>query len=503
MAVNTLEQPSTVYLKSLIRNEAESRMESDVEKLLEDCPAHERDHYLEENIRFFKLFKKFLSNSEVPLVWDEIQPFPKGALLDYNSFILPSKAMMRTQLGKLVVVKLNGGLGTRMKCNGPKSLIPIRNTLTFLDLTVQQIENLNAEFSTNVPLVLMNSFNTSEETERMVQKYRNFRLQVHTFEQSRHPRIYADSLNIVPNSYNDEDKNAWCPPGHGDFYESFVKSGLIEKFKENGREYCFVSNIDNLGATIDFKILNILTNATIKPKPDFLMELTKKTFADTKGGTLIQYQGNLKLLEFAEVPKDHEEDFESTRIFNNFNTNNLWIKLDAIKRIVESDALPLDVIANRKFISKNGSKVEVIQLETAAGAAIRFFNDATGIMVPRSRFLPVKATSDLFLLRSNIYINDNGKLIINPLRHFPEVPIVSLSEDHFGDYRDLDKRFGNIPNCLQLNHLSICGDVYFGKDVTLIGNVTIVANNGQRVDIPRGSVLQYKIVTGALRIRNI
>lgn len=43
-------------------------------------------------------------------------------------------------LNKLVVVKLNGGLGTSMGCKGPKSLIGVRNENTFLDLTVQQIE---------------------------------------------------------------------------------------------------------------------------------------------------------------------------------------------------------------------------------------------------------------------------------------------------------------------------------------------------------------------------
>lgn len=43
-------------------------------------------------------------------------------------------------LGKLVVIKLNGGLGTSMGCHGPKSVIPVRSDLTFLDLTVQQIE---------------------------------------------------------------------------------------------------------------------------------------------------------------------------------------------------------------------------------------------------------------------------------------------------------------------------------------------------------------------------
>jgi len=51
-----------------------------------------------------------------------------------------SKDAIRDMLNKLVVLKLNGGLGTSMGCKGPKSIISVRNELTFLDLTVQQIE---------------------------------------------------------------------------------------------------------------------------------------------------------------------------------------------------------------------------------------------------------------------------------------------------------------------------------------------------------------------------
>ena len=92
----------------------------------------------------------------------------------------------------------------------------------------------------------------------------------------------------------------------------------------------FISNIDNLGATVDVNILNFLAGeeAASKPRCEFLMEVTDKTRADVKGGTLIQYEDKLRLLEIAQVPKDHLEDFKSVKTFKIFNTNNLWIKLD-------------------------------------------------------------------------------------------------------------------------------------------------------------------------------
>lgn len=86
-------------------------------------------------------------------------------------------------LNKLVVLKLNGGLGTSMGCKGPKSVIEVRDGLTFLDLTVRQVEYLNQKYQVNVPLVLMNSFYTNEDTEKIIKKYRNHNIRIYCFNQ--------------------------------------------------------------------------------------------------------------------------------------------------------------------------------------------------------------------------------------------------------------------------------------------------------------------------------
>ncbi|GFT25678.1 UTP--glucose-1-phosphate uridylyltransferase, partial [Nephila pilipes] len=104
---------------------------------------------------------------------------------NYGSLAEPLPGSIKDMLNKLVVVKLNGGLGTSMGCTGPKSIIPVRNDLTFLDLTVQQIEHLNNTYDADVPLVLMNSFNTDEDTQKVLRKYRGFRIKIHTFTQSK------------------------------------------------------------------------------------------------------------------------------------------------------------------------------------------------------------------------------------------------------------------------------------------------------------------------------
>lgn len=57
------------------------------------------------------------------------------------------------------------------------------------------------------------------------------------------------------------------------------------------------------------------------------MEVTPKTRTDVQGGTLVDYDGHVQLLELDQVPSEHVEDFKSVRKFNIFNTNNLWINL--------------------------------------------------------------------------------------------------------------------------------------------------------------------------------
>lgn len=128
----------------------------------------------------------------------------------------------------------------------------------------------------------MNSFNTEEDTEKIIQKYKQLRLKIYTFNQSCYPRINRDTLfPMACNADVAKDMEKWYPPGHGDFYESFMNSGFLKQFISEGREYCFISNVDNLGATIDFKILGLVLQDE-QNSPEFVMEVTDKTRADVK-----------------------------------------------------------------------------------------------------------------------------------------------------------------------------------------------------------------------------
>lgn len=438
---------------------------------------------------FQALLKRYLETKDQPSIdWENLAPPKDSAILCYSNLSTPKPDQLHNLLSKLVIVKLNGGLGTSMGCTGPKSVIQVRNDLTFLDLAVRQVEKLNQLYNCNVPLVLMNSFNTHDDTLKLIKKYEGRNCKIYTFLQSKYPRINKETLMPEPGEY--------YPPGHGDFYRSFHTSGLLHRFIAENREYCFVSNIDNLGASADLNILGELVNKGTDA-PTFVMEVTDKTMADVKGGTLIDYEGKLRLLEIAQVPKDHVDEFKSVKKFKIFNTNNLWIQLQSIEKLVEQDKLELDIIVNPKHLETG---VDVIQLETAAGAAMKYFDRALGVNVPRSRFLPVKKTSDLLLIKSNLYRLENGCLIMNSLRSFPSIPLVKLGDEHFSKVREFQTRFASIPDILELNHLTVSGDVTFGKNVSLRGTVIVIANHGDRINIPAGSILENKIVSGNLRI---
>ena len=236
MTVTNRKISGATEFRELTKKDAPAVLRSEFEKLTRDVPSVQRERLHEDFQGFEKLFAKYMVETGPSIVWEKIEPPPPDAIIDYGDLQEPNVDHIRSYLNKLVVVKLNGGLGTSMGCVGPKSLIAVRNGLTFLDLTVQNIEQLNKKYEVDVPLVLMNSFNTDADTEKVSRKYRGCNVKIYTFLQSRYPRLNKETLLPVATSI-DGDAEDWYPPGHGDFYESFAKSGLLTDFIEQGESH--------------------------------------------------------------------------------------------------------------------------------------------------------------------------------------------------------------------------------------------------------------------------
>ena len=377
-------------------------------------------------------------------------------------------------LARTVTIKLNGGLGTSMGMTRAKSLIEAKDGLTFLDVTVRQVQALD------VPLVLMNSFYTRDDTVAALERYPD--AAVDDFVQAKVPKLRADDLEPV--SWPADPDLEWAPPGHGDLYPSLVASGMLAKLLDAGYEYAFVSNSDNLGAAVDPRILAWFERERLP----FAMEVTDRLEADRKGGHVARRDGRLLLREIAQTPDEDVEAFMDIGRHRFFNTNNLWISLRALDSVYrERGVVELPMIVNRKTVDPRDSAApDVIQLETAMGAAIAAFDGAAAIRVPRSRFIPVKTTDDLLVLRSDAYVlTGDARVELAPGRVRP--PAVTLTKDHYKLLSDFDAHFpAGPPSLVDADRLDVEGDVTFGSGVRVLGSVCL--DGTERV--PDGAVLE-------------
>jgi UTP--glucose-1-phosphate uridylyltransferase len=427
---------------------------------------------------FIRLYEKSQAGL-ARMSWKSMKSPEDSRLVRYDSLKAPERTYLEADLARFAVCKLNGGLGTTMGCRGAKSTIVVREKKTFLDLTVDQIGELNKKHQADIPLLLMNSFRTHGETERLVGKYRG-NPEILTFCQNKFPRLVeGDSGFLDLDKFGSE---VWYPPGHGDLYSCLADQGYLERLLADGREILFVSNVDNLGAVLDLRILHYMLNEDIP----FLMEVTPKTAADIKGGILYQEKGRIKLLEVANVPPEHIAEFCGQQKFKVFNTNNIWINLARLKELLEKGPLDLGVIVNRKIVKDQ----PVLQLETAVGAAFNCFPGAVGLIVPRERFFAVKRTSDLLYLWSDLFHLERSNLKRNPERISTDLPRITLHEP-FDDLQEFQKRIPVAPSMVGLDSLEIGGEVRFNGAVTLKGSVRLIANK-KPLRISKGTVLENK-----------
>merc|ERR1712232_330658 len=324
----------------------------------------------------------------------------------------------------------------------------------------------------DLKFMLMNSFSTSKDTLEALAKYKDLGTGSDLeFVQNKAPKVTAEDL--TPATWSKAPENEWCPPGHGDLYAAILGSGTLDKLLESGLKYMFVSNSDNLGATLDLKILTHF----VKTGAPFMMEVAQRTDADKKGGHLgkLKSTGGLTLRESAQCPPEDEKAFQDTSKYTYFNTNNLWVDLVKLKEIMDKSggAIPLPVMLNDKTVDPRDKKsTKVIQLETAMGAAISCFEGATALLIPRTRFAPVKKTDDLVALRSDAYIlTEDFRIELAPERN--GVPPLVKLDDRYKFVDAMDTLIPNgVPSLKNCNKLVIEGEVEFAAGVVCVGKVT-------------------------------
>jgi len=398
-----------------------------------------------------------------------IEPIDIPALADVGV----SDEAAREALAGTVVIKLNGGLGTSMGLDRAKSLLPVREGLTFLDIIARQVLALRKRYGARLPLVFMDSFRTREDTLAALSPYGDLAVGglPLDFLQNKEPKLRADDL--TPVSWPADPSLEWCPPGHGDLYTALRGTGILQQLIDAGYRYAFVSNSDNLGAVPDPRVAGWFAQSG----SPFAMEAVRRTESDRKGGHLARRtsDGRTLLRETAQtLPEDLDALADLSR--HRFaNTNNLWFDLEAVNAELDrrDGVLGLSLIKNTKTVDPSDpTSPEVIQVETAMGAAVEVFEGAAAIEVGRDRFVPVKTTNDLLVLRSDCYRLDEDYV----LHQVPgTIPFVDLDKAYklVGGF---EQRFPEgAPSLKDATRFVVRGDWTFGAGYVVEGDVTIDA----------------------------
>lgn len=396
-----------------------------------------------------------------------------------------------------VLIKLNGGLGTSMGLEKAKSLIIAKNGLSFLDILIRQVEFLRRRCRAPLPLLLMDSFSTDADSLAALQEnhagFANPDGLPLSFCQHRVPKLEAETR--VPIRWPEHPQLEWCPPGHADIYCALQTTGLLDRLLAAGYRYAFVSNADNLGAIVHMGILGFLAR---RPIP-FLMEVTARTECDRKGGHLARDRqtGRLLLRESAQCPPNETQDFQDIAKYSLFNTNNLWLNLEALREnlLRHNGILPIPLIVNRKTVDPvRADSPAVVQLEAAMGSAISCFEGASALIVPRRRFAPVKTTNDLLAVRSDLYqLGEENQVTLHPLRFTPP-PDIRLDARYYKNIADFEARFPQgAPSLLHCDSLRIDGDICFGRRIRVEGHVHLRNPTDRAARIPDDSRLHTPV----------
>ncbi|MBC2961341.1 UTP--glucose-1-phosphate uridylyltransferase [Nocardioides deserti] len=434
-------------------------------------------------IETFAHYYRLLEHGETGMIPEStIDPVDMESLADVEVPDGIGAAALRTT----AVIKLNGGLGTSMGMDRAKSLLCVRRGLSFLDIIARQVLHLRKAHGATLPLIFMNSFRTSADTMAALARYADLPVEGLPLEflQNKEPKLLTSDLSPV--SWPKDPDLEWCPPGHGDLYTALRGTGLLARLLEAGYERVFVSNSDNLGAVPD----PVVAGWFARSGAPFAIEAVRRTPSDRKGGHFARRKsdGRIVLRETAQTLDEDKQALADLDRHRYCSTNNLWFDLRAMQEAldVREGILGLPMIRNVKNVDPGDkSSPEVVQVETAMGAAIEVFEGSQLIEVGRDRFVPVKTTNDLLVLRSDVY-EIGQDFVLDQVAG--DIPFVDLDPDHYKLVGEFDKRFPEgAPSMREASSLRVNGDWTFCKGVSVVGDVALDGASNGRIDA--GTVL--------------
>lgn len=276
--------------------------------------------------------------------------------------------------GKVGCIILAGGMATRFG-GVVKAAVEVDGGKDFLTLKVEQVRTLAERLGAQIPVFLMTSFATHDVIVDLANKLQSDAVPITCFKQFISIRLTEEGEIF----FGDDGEPSLYAPGHGDLTFALRRDGLLSSFRENGGEHFFMSNVDNLAASLDPRLVGLHARSGA----DITVEVVSKDAGD-KGGAPAKVDGKPQVVEAFRFPRNFDQDTIPV-----FNTNTFFIRAGAVDRPFE-----LDWFVVRKEV--DGHKA--VQFERLVGQLTAFVGTRF-VHVPRrgeqSRFLPVKDPDEL------------------------------------------------------------------------------------------------------------
>lgn len=300
-------------------------------------------------------------------------------------------AVGRAHLDRTAVVIYAGGMAARFG-GGVKGAVDVLPGMSFLEDKIRRTRELGEKHGVKIPIVLMTSYATTEGTLAHLEERGLMGDDIRLFEQGVSVRRNLDG-SIYRDAKGDISVHG---PGHGDFFRNFQRSGMLADLRNLGIQYVFTSNVDNLGATLDEKVLG----QHITSGKSMTAEVVKRTAEDRpSSGAAVDADGRVRLLEGMRFPPEVDG-----RQFENLSINSFTYSLD-------DKAWDAEIPMTRHIVHKKVDGTTVVQEEEIT-PEVTEASDADGkplfslnlLQVPREgpkgafydgRFYEVKERSDM------------------------------------------------------------------------------------------------------------
>ena len=375
------------------------------------------------------------------------------------------------QESKFAYFAMAGGISTSMGgCS--KAILNAKNNKTFLEIKLNHVRATQKKYNCKVPFILM----TNEETDKSITEFlsKENRLQDIELIKIIQPvtiRFQESKEGLRVATLNDGTVS-YAPGGH---YDALILLKEIRiEIKQKGIQTIYVTNIDNLGATISPLLLGI----HLQEQSQFTPEIARKELND-KGGTFAKIKGKLRLLEGPMVPEDYKEKFNNTQINKYFNTNLIYMNTQILEDFEEINK-QVPTFINKKTIEQK----EMFGFEAAIGLVFGIKKSSLIVVERQRRFIPIKYLSDLWLLRSNfIELNKEDWSIIQTKKTKPNIQINPKFISNLEEFEEKIADGGETTNFKELESLNWNAEEgKVGSNVTFKGNITITKENSNIKD---------------------